>query len=276
MFIRNEGFKDFIKLNPVTSVIFAINVLLFLIMTIDGGTTNTKNLIKYGAFYKPFVLEGEYFRFISSMFVHIGFQHLLFNMFSLVIFAAVLERLIGNFKYIAIYLFSGVGGAIFVYFFSSGSLVAGASGALFGVFGTFLYIMMTNYLYIDEQSKQTFTAIFVLNVVFTFIGSGISVAGHLGGLFFGLILSFIILKKWFSLITNWKKSLVKIIVLNQRIFINFYTPYNVCSYSTHSVYKHYMYRNRHNVPFLNLLYHIYRILRTECMPKKSLLFKSNL
>ena len=152
-------------------------------------------MLKYGAFYKPLILEGEWYRFISSMFLHIGFQHFLFNTFSLIIFAAGLEKTIGSIRYLVVYLLSGLGGSLLTFYFSGDVLAAGASGAIFGVFGAFLAILANKNYYLDKGTKQTFLAILIINFIFTFLEPNISITGHIGGLIAGFFVALIVTLK---------------------------------------------------------------------------------
>lgn len=192
VFVRNESFKGFLKQYPITSFMIFANTLLFLLMTIDGGSTNANTLLKYGAFYHPLVLDGEWYRLFSAMFLHIGFQHFLFNTFSLVIFAAGLEKTIGSMRYLVVYLFAGLGGSLLTLVLGTEALVAGASGAIFGVFGAFLAILLTKRYHLDQGTKQVFLVVLGINLVFTFIESNISIEGHIGGLIAGFVLTLLL------------------------------------------------------------------------------------
>lgn len=189
VFERNESFQVFLKRYPITSVMVFANTLLFLLMSLNGGSTNASTLLEYGAFYNPLVIEGEWYRFFSAMFLHIGFQHFLFNMFSLIVFAAGLEKIIGSVRYAFVYVFSGLGGSLLTFISGADVLVAGASGAIFGVFGAFLAILLNKRYVLDKGTKQVFLAVLVINLIYTFIGVGISVEGHIGGLIAGFVIA---------------------------------------------------------------------------------------
>ncbi|WP_367751189.1 rhomboid family intramembrane serine protease [Ammoniphilus sp. 3BR4] len=160
-------------------------------MTISGGSTNPNTLVRFGAYYKPLILEGEIYRLIAPIFLHIGWEHLLFNCFAILIFAPGLEFMLGKIRYLILYLGSGVAGFIMTFFFSSAMLAAGASGAIFGVYGMFAYLTKYRRDLMDYYSRQTIIPILVLGVVFTFM-PGVSVTGHLGGLAAGFLLGFLL------------------------------------------------------------------------------------
>lgn len=193
MFIRRESFKEYIKKFPITSIILALNVLVFVLMFLTGGSDN-HNLLKFGAMYKFSLDSNEYYRLISSMYIHIGLQHFIFNMFTLIVFVCEYERLIGKFKFLLIYTLSGLGASIFVWLLSN-SITAGASGAIFGIMGAMFVLMKQKPHLFSMVSKTTLTIILFMNIFSTFIGSGVSVSGHIGGLLTGSLLSYLLIKK---------------------------------------------------------------------------------
>lgn len=190
-FYRNEDWRTYIKRYPLTSLFLSLNIIIFVFMTISGGSTNPNTLVRFGAYYKPLILEGEIYRLIAPIFLHIGWEHLLFNCFAILIFAPGLEFMLGKIRYLILYLGSGVAGFIMTFFFSSAMLAAGASGAIFGVYGMFAYLTKYRRDLMDYYSRQTIIPILVLGVVFTFM-PGVSVTGHLGGLAAGFLLGFLL------------------------------------------------------------------------------------
>jgi membrane associated rhomboid family serine protease len=131
------------------------------------------------------VAEGEYYRLLTSMFLHYGIFHLLLNMWALWIVGGVLEPLLGRARFLALYLLSGLGGGVATYLFASmGTISAGASGAVFGLFAAF-YILMRRL----GRDTSMITMILVINLVLTFVVSNISIWGHLGGLATGAVIA---------------------------------------------------------------------------------------
>lgn len=194
MFNREESLKVFIKRYKATSLYIGISILLFLLTVLDGGSTNQMTLMKYGALYGPLVKEGEFYRLVTCMFLHIGFMHLIFNMFVLYIFGSELESLVGWKKYSIYYFLSGIGGSVATFFFNNTVLTAGASGALFGVMGVFLALIHKKII-ITEEYKKTITSFIAINIVITLMVPGISITGHLGGLIVGYILGYLTNKR---------------------------------------------------------------------------------
>lgn len=131
------------------------------------------------------VVNGEYYRLLTSMFLHYGIFHLLLNMYALWIVGGALEPLLGRARFLALYLISGLGGGVATYLFAGVSTIsAGASGAVFGLFAAF-YILMRRL----GRDTSMITMILVINLVLTFLVPNISIWGHLGGLVTGGIIA---------------------------------------------------------------------------------------
>ena len=103
---------------------------------IAGGSTNLRVLVQYGANFGPAIIRGETWRFFTSMFLHIGIAHLLFNSYALFIFGIEMERIYGTGRFLSIYVLSGLYGSLASFSFSGQAVIsAGASGAIFGIIG---------------------------------------------------------------------------------------------------------------------------------------------
>ena len=173
---------------PATIALIAINVLFFLaeIATGTGGLSGSSgSLINSLGLQGAAVNDGEYYRIVSSGFMHAGLLHLGFNMFALYFLGQILEPTVGTPKFLAIYgtsLLVGSFGALLL----SGNyeVTVGASGAIFGLFGaTFVIAGWRG----ASEIARGIGMILVINLVFTFAVGGISIGGHLGGLVGGLI-----------------------------------------------------------------------------------------
>lgn len=179
---------------PVTVAIIAVNVLVFLLMTATGGSQDTVNLYQWGAKYGPAIADGEWWRLILPMFMHIGFFHLLTNSIGLLIFGSMAEKLFGSPTYLAIYLVTGILGNV-ASFIVSPALGAGASGAVFGVIGAFAVYLVLNRRVMGEAARQALTGvafIVVLNIGIGFATAGIDNAAHVGGLLGGILMALIV------------------------------------------------------------------------------------
>jgi membrane associated rhomboid family serine protease len=126
------------------------------------------------------VAGGEYYRLLTSMFLHFGLLHVGMNMWALWVLGRPLEAVLGPLRFLALYLVSGLGGSVAVYYFSAGALTAGASGAIFGLFAALVIVLRRL-----GRSISSVIPILVINLVITLGVPGISIAGHFGGLITG-------------------------------------------------------------------------------------------
>ncbi|HEY8080225.1 MAG TPA: rhomboid family intramembrane serine protease, partial [Labilithrix sp.] len=127
-----------LRASPVTVALFAINAVVFLIAESKGSTTENATLIRFGAVEPLHVWSGEYWRLGSYMFLHIGWIHLLWNTAMGFSMCTVLERVIGRWRFLALYLVSGIAGGAATTLVTAPVISAGASGALFGIIGALL------------------------------------------------------------------------------------------------------------------------------------------
>lgn len=179
---------------PVTIALVTINVIVFLLLTATGGSQDNVNLYRWGAKYGPALADGEWWRLVMPIFMHIGFFHLLTNSIGLLIFGSMAERLLGSPAYLAIYIVTGILGNV-ASFIMSPALGAGASGAVFGVIGAFAVYLLLNRQVMGEMARQALTSvgfIIVLNLVIGFTVSGIDNAAHVGGLLGGLFMAYLV------------------------------------------------------------------------------------
>lgn len=128
------------------------------------------------------VAAGEWWRLITAMFLHYGVLHLLMNMYALWIIGRELEASLGRVRFVALYLLAGLGGNVASYLFSPDSISVGASTAVFGLMAAIFVILKRL-----KRSVAPIVPIIVINLVFTFVISNISVSGHLGGLIVGAL-----------------------------------------------------------------------------------------
>ena len=182
---------------PATSFFAALNVVFFIGVLITGGTDGRAgllNLIDWGAKFGPLIADGEYWRLALPMFLHVGFFHLLTNLFGLIIFGSMVERIFGARNFVALYLAAGVIGNVGS-FVAGANLSVGASGAVFGIFGAFGVYLLLNRRLLGQVGRQQLTSIGVIvaiNIVFGLSVSGIDNAAHIGGLLAGGLVAFFI------------------------------------------------------------------------------------
>ena len=175
----------------ITYILIFINIVMFVLMYMLGnGSENTNTLIDFGANYILLTKAGEYYRLITSGFLHIGVIHLLLNMYSLYIVGSQVEYFYGKVKYTIIYLFSLIMGSLFTVALSSVNTVsAGASGAIFGLLGSILYFGIKYRGYIGNSLVNQIVPVVVLNLIIGFTTPGIGNAAHIGGLIGGYLIS---------------------------------------------------------------------------------------
>lgn len=216
LFVRYENWKSFLRYYPVTSLILLINVAVFIFLSFNGGSTTPQTLAEYGAVTNVPPYD-QWWRVITAIFLHNGFSHLLSNSFGLIVFAPPLERLLGSWRYAVLYLASGIIGNVIsleLYQQSANSVVAvGASGAIYGIYGAFLYIALFQRQIMDEASRKTMYTILVLGLIFTFVVPGIGIWAHVGGLIAGFFIYGLMLRltglrgRWRRLAEAYAKAL---------------------------------------------------------------------
>ena len=173
----------------ITLSLIIICILTFIAMYIVGrGSEDISTLLKFGANYQPLVKAGEVWRLITSMFLHIGFLHLLFNMYALWIIGKQLETFLGKTKFIIVYLGSGLLGSLLSVVLHT-SVSAGASGAIFGLLGSLLYFGYHYRLYLGTVLKTQIIPVIIINLIIGFTLSGIDNFAHIGGLIGGYLLT---------------------------------------------------------------------------------------
>lgn len=180
----------FSKKKPVvTYALIAINIIVFLLMYILGnGSRDVSTLIKFGANYSLLVKGGQYYRLLTSAFLHIGFIHLLVNCYALYVIGPQIESFYGKIKYLLIYLSSAIFGSLLSTLFSTG-ISAGASGAIFGLMGAMVYFGYHYRVYLDGVLKSQIIPLIIVNLALGFMLSGIDNAAHIGGLVGGALVS---------------------------------------------------------------------------------------
>lgn len=178
-----------------TYVLLALNIFIFILMTLSGGSGNVYVLLDFGASYGPFFRAGEYWRLVMPMFLHIGWEHLLTNMFALWLLGSFLEPLYGYGRFALLYVLSGMAGSL-LSMEASPHIAAGASGAIFGIAGAMLVTGLLHPRLVPRRWKGIFgigiLLVIVLNLVFGHFVRHIDNWAHLGGLITGLILAWII------------------------------------------------------------------------------------
>lgn len=176
-----------------TYAILSVCLAFFIATSVFGGSTDLLTLLRFGANFHPLTVEnGQWWRLVGAMFLHVGLIHLLCNMFTLMMVGPRLEQIYGNAKYLALYAVSGVCGSL-ASVLSGSSVSAGASGALFGLCGAVVYL---GWGYRNEWPPafrrtlaQGMAPMIVYNLIQGFGKEGIDNAAHIGGLIGGFLFS---------------------------------------------------------------------------------------
>jgi membrane associated rhomboid family serine protease len=185
--IRNSGVGRY----TVTQILIALNVVLFLVETATGtplggvGSTGVGTLYAHGFIAGPYIVEGhhQYYRLLTSGFLHDGLLHILFNMVFLYFVGPPLEQAVGKLNFLAIYLASLLAGSFGALLFTPLAPTVGASGALFGLLGAL--IVVAHYRRISIWQSGLGPTL-LINIVFSLTVTDISIGGHLGGFAGGL------------------------------------------------------------------------------------------
>ena len=156
---------------------------------ISGGGYNTERLILFGANYGPFVKAGDFYRLVACIFLHAGIIHIALNMYSLYIIGPKIEDFFGKWKYLLIYLLSGISGSLLSISLNNNVVSVGASGAIFGLFGALIYFGHSYRGYIGAIIKSKIIPIVIYNLLIGFFIAGIDMWGHVGGLIGGLLVA---------------------------------------------------------------------------------------
>jgi len=180
--------KIFSTKKPI--ITYALIFLCVLMFVVSSGGYTVDLLIKWGANYGPLIKNGQIYRIVSSMFLHIGTIHLFLNMYSLYVVGPRVEDFFGKWKYLLIYFLSGISGSLLSVGLNDNVVSAGASGAIFGLFGALLYFGHTYRGYIGSMIKSQIVPVVLYNLIMGFFISGIDMAGHVGGLIGGLLVSY--------------------------------------------------------------------------------------
>jgi membrane associated rhomboid family serine protease len=173
----------------VTLTLIAANVAMFLVTAVSAAVIGYPPLDNYASpifadlAQRPFLVQlGDWWRPITAAFLHIGPVHLVMNMLALLLFGSELERQLGRWRFLGVYLVSALGGAAAIQLFGNpGGYVAGASTAIYGLLGALGVLMLAS-----RQNVRGLLTLLAINVFISFL-PGVSLLGHLGGLVAGAL-----------------------------------------------------------------------------------------
>jgi rhomboid protease GluP len=178
----------------VTRALVAINVGVFVLMVASGVSAispSGEDLVRWGADFGPKTLAGEWWRLLTATVVHVGVLHIAFNMWVLLAAGPLVERLLGNVGFLVLYVVAGLTGSVTSLLWNPMLVSAGASGAIFGLFGALVAVALRQRGSIPmeqvTQLRNSGLAFVAYNLVFGLFLPNIDVAAHLGGLAGGFL-----------------------------------------------------------------------------------------
>ncbi|SFL07925.1 Membrane associated serine protease, rhomboid family [Paenibacillus sp. 1_12] len=189
MFARRESLKEYFRLYPVTALLIIVNIVVWGVMEVYSfGQDPSITRLQFGAIFDLPNMKAETWRYVTAMFIHIGFEHLFFNSFALYVFAPPLERMLGKWRYLLTYIVSGITGNIFSMWLHKDYFVsAGASGAIYGIYAAFLFLAIFRKDIIDQYTKKTILVIVGVGFASSLIIPRIDIYAHLGGFVGGIV-----------------------------------------------------------------------------------------
>jgi rhomboid protease GluP len=177
-----------------TPVLLDISLVVYIVMVATGVhffSPSGEDLLAWGGNYRSATMSGEWWRLLTSCFVHIGIVHLLFNMYALLMVGLQLEPLLGRWRVLALYVVTGLCASVASLWWHDNTVSAGASGAIFGLYGVFLALLFTDLIHkeVRQQLLSSIGVFVVFNLLYGMKG-GIDNAAHIGGLVSGVVLGF--------------------------------------------------------------------------------------
>jgi len=183
-----EKFKEY----PITYSLMFISIIVFMLLSLSSSWSDN------GVLFGPSViLEGEYYRLFTSIFMHADATHIVMNMLSLYIVGTMVEKLFSKLAYLSIYFISALFGSYASIYMHLGGQAVGASGAIFGLFGALAGFAFVHRKTMKNQFiafMKNFGVVLLINFVIGFVFPHIDVSAHVGGLLAGIVGGFMIAK----------------------------------------------------------------------------------
>ncbi|MCR4672782.1 MAG: rhomboid family intramembrane serine protease [Lachnospiraceae bacterium] len=179
---------------PVCTIaLVIINIAVFVYLEVIGDTSSGSFMLRHGANFWPLVFEqGEYYRLLTCTFIHFGISHIFNNMLVLGYIGDNLERALGHVRFVILYLVSGVGSSYVSAWISrmngEASISGGASGAIFGVVGALLIIVIMNRGRYEDLSSTRLMLFIALSIYHGVTSAGIDNTAHVAGAVIGAVL----------------------------------------------------------------------------------------
>lgn len=183
----------------ITWGIIALNIIYFLFLDLTGSSEDPRHMLEHGAMYVPYVLDGQVYRLFTSIFMHFGISHLVNNMLVLLVLGDYLERAMGRIKYLFFYLCCGcganlvsVGVDVFLELYLGvpmNTVSAGASGAIFGVSGGLLYVILMNKGRLENLDTKRVIIMIAMSLYLGFRSVETDNLAHIAGAIIGFLLA---------------------------------------------------------------------------------------
>lgn len=182
----------------ITPLLIYANALVFLLMVLAGVDPvhpAPADLVAWGANLRPAVLAGQWWRLLTCCFLHIGIVHLVMNMYALLYIGLLLEPRLGRWRFLIAYLVSGIAGSIASAWWHQAGISAGASGAIFGMYGVFLALLTTGI--IEKAARRVLLISMLVFVGYNLLNrqAGVDHAAHLGGLVAGMLMGYMLMPR---------------------------------------------------------------------------------
>lgn len=181
------------KLPIVTVVITVICIVNFIAQYALGYGNNTEGMILFGAYYKPFIIAGEWWRLLTVGFVHASIWHLLMNMMALYSLGQALETMLGKGKFLLILFGSVLGGSVFLFASQGNTVTVGLSAGLYGLIVTYVMIVYRMGGFKIPRVRNSVITTIAINLMINFI-PGVSWVAHMGGAITGFVLTGLFVK----------------------------------------------------------------------------------
>lgn len=192
--------QDLLRGPFITYFFMAVNIVLFLLVEMTGGSENTQNMIRWGAVFGPRIIKyREYWRFPAAAFLHFGIAHIANNMLILFVMGPHLERALGHLKYFIFYIVCAAAANVGGFFISFSEVdyrvSAGASGAIFAISGGLLWAALRNRGRIGSLNIRQILIFTCLSMAYGLTGADVDNVVHAAGFVSGFFLSMVLYRK---------------------------------------------------------------------------------
>lgn len=183
----------------VNVALIVVNILVWLVLCTQGDTRSAQFMYEHGAIYPTDVLNGDGYRLFTAMFLHFGAEHLISNMFMQYFLGNMLLRALSQWKFALIYLFAGIGGnvtsLVMMYVTGDFAVAAGASGAIYGVIGALLWVVLRNGGKFESISVPRMLLAVAVYIGYGFTTEGVDAWAHLGGMVAGFLAAILLYRR---------------------------------------------------------------------------------